>query len=448
MEPDASDLAAAKVLIVDDNPTNLKVLLQLLGPAGYSILVASNGESALKNAFRAQPELILLDVMMPEMDGYEVCRRLKANAATREIPVIFITANDQTEGLVAGFDAGGVDYIAKPFRGEEVLMRMQTHLRINRLSRELAQKNRELEEEMAQRRTLTRQLSMISDREAREWGLEEFVAQSPTMQRIAADMHTMQEQVGSSVLITGEDGTGKELVARSIHYGSARRDKAFVPVDCTDIPEDVVQSLEHRTQALSTLFGHVQGAFAGADTDQEGCFQMAHAGTLFFDEIGRIPLPLQSHLLRVLESGEVRRVGEQTGRAVDVRVLAATSLDLGERLQAGTFRRDLYEFLTQFAVVVPPLRQRPEDLPVLARHFLKLVVKEGDREPPALSTEALALLEAYAFPGNVRELKNIIERALLGSNGRDIEPRHLRFLVETASPNVDGIGRNRPFTQA
>ena len=418
----------ARILLVDDQPANLDVLCRLLEANGYKIMLAPSGAVALKSAERAMPDLILLDVMMPEMDGFEVCRRLKADEKTREIPVIFITARDVHEDVVAGFEIGAVDYIAKPFNEREVLVRVQTHVRLNRLTQELVQKNRELEEEISQRKALKGQLSMISERETERWGLEGFVGQSPTLQRIFSDIRLLQESVATSVLIAGESGTGKELIARAIHFGSPRKDGPFVPVNCAAMPADLVESL---------LFGHARGAFTGADDDRIGYFEMAHAGTLFLDEIGDMPLDLQAKLLRVLEDGEVRRVGETTDRKVDVRVLAATNADLPERIQGGRFRQDLYFRLARFTVTAPPLRERREDIPLLAQHFLQLFAGEMGRTPPPLSPQVLESLSEYDFPGNVRELKNIIERALIESRGGEIQSHQLHFAPQTeAAPSM------------
>ena len=291
----------------------------------------------------------------------------------------------------------------------------------------LAQKNQELEESIDQRRVLQGQLSQLSEREAQRWGLEDFVDQSPTMQRIFAQIRTLQTQAGTRVLIAGERGTGKELVARAIHFDDSREEGAFVGVACPTFPREVASSLEQRTQALSRLLGHARGAFAGADADQDGYVQQAHRGTLFLDEIGAIPLPLQSHLLRLLTQGEVRRLGSATSQQVDVRVLAATSMDLPAQVKTGAFHQGFYDFLTQMTVEVPPLRQRPEDIPLLAQHFVRFFMQEMGRQAPALHPEALEQLQAYSFPGNVRELKNIVERALIESDGAEVQPQHLHL---------------------
>ena len=425
------DLNGAKLLLVDDTPENLKVLRQTLEAEGYSILVATSGEAALRVVPRAHPDLILLDVMMPGMDGFETCRRLKQDGTTQGIPVIFITARAETEAIVAGFRAGGVDYVIKPFQADEVLIRVQTHLKIDRLARELARKNEELsrtnrqfQEEMARRQALSvernhlaDQLSMISSREAERWGIAGFVGRSRTIGKIFKDIGLLQG-TGISVLITGESGTGKELIARAIHYGGPRSSEPFIPVNCSAIPADLAESM---------LFGHVQGAFTGADRDRTGCFELADGGTLFLDEIGDMPADIQAKLLRVLEDGRILPVGGSQERRVDVRVLAATNADLQAGIASGAFRQDLYFRLARFPVHVPPLRERREDIPLLAQHFVHLFAEEMGMDSHALSTEVLSALEGYDFPGNVRELKNIVERALIESGGGELRPGHLHL---------------------
>jgi len=440
MQTDDIDLSGARILIVDDVPASLDLLVKALEGDGYRIAVAPAGEVALKVVDRARPELILLDVVMPGMDGYEVCRQLKADTSTRDIPVIFITGRDETREVVEGFQAGGVDYIVKPFQGDDLRVRVRTHLKLARLARELARKNAELEQrtreltganqalqaEIArgealagERNHLAEQLSMISRRETERWGIAGFIGTSPTLDKILREVDLLQSAATTSVLITGESGTGKELIARAIHFGSSRSRKPFVPLNCSAIPADLAESL---------LFGHVKGAFTGAKRDQLGHFELAHGGTLFLDEISDMPPEQQTKLLRVLEDGLIRPLGADESRPVDARILAATNADLQQRIAAGTFRQDLYFRLARFTVHVPPLRQRLEDIPLLTQHFLELFAREMGRQAPALSPEVLRALEAYDFPGNVRELRNVIERALLESGGREIRPEHLHML--------------------
>lgn len=299
---------------------------------------------------------------------------------------------------------------------------------------ELARHNRKLQEEIALRKLLRGQLSHISDQEARRWGLEGFVAESPSMQRILEEVGELQQNEARAVLLLGEPGTGKEMLARAIHYGSARSSGPFVTLNCTDLPQDVVLSLDSRSRALSALFGHVSGTFGGAESDQDGCFQMADGGTLFLDEIGRMPVSVQGSLLRALHSGEAKRMGEAESRTVDVRIIASTSVPLQRLVEEKVIAADLYQYLAGLTVELPALRQRPEDIRPLAQHFLRLLMKEMGRELPELDGDVLELLEAYSFPGNVRELKNAMERALLESGGHEIGREHIRFLGPAASP--------------
>ncbi|MEW6749705.1 MAG: sigma-54 dependent transcriptional regulator [Candidatus Latescibacterota bacterium] len=428
----------ARLLLVDDVPANLNVLCEMMHDEGYHISVAMSGSEALELAAQVVPDLVLLDVVMPGMDGYEVCRHLHAREATAQVPVLFVTARDLPEAVVEGFRAGAVDYITKPFRAEEVLARVRTHLRLHELScclaehnRLLAERNAQLEEEIAQRQRLRGHLSLLSEREAEHWGLEGFVGRSPTLRRIFDEVRLLQESAGTSVLITGESGTGKELIARAIHFGSPRREGPFVPVNCAALPRELTESL---------FFGHVRGAFTGAAGDRVGYFEMAHEGTLFLDEIGEMPGELQSRLLRVLEDRRVQRVGESTERAVDVRVLAATNQDLLQRIRQGGFRQDLYFRLARFTVTAPSLRQRREDIPLLAAHFIELFSREMGREPAGISDEAVALLRDHPFPGNVRELKNVVERAVIESRGAQVQAWHVHLTPALTAALEEGAG--------
>ena len=435
------------VLIVDDIAANRKLLRKTLEPAGYEVLLAPDGETALRLAPQTRPDVILLDVLMPGLDGFETCRQLKQHEETRDIPIIFITACDETGTMVEGFRAGGVDYLTKPFQAEEVLIRLNTHLENNRLTRMVLEKNRALEEanerlrheivsrEKAEQllQTADHQLSLISETEAERWGIPALVGTSPTMAKIIADVRKLQPLPSTNVLIVGESGTGKELIARALHFGSPRAKGPFLPVNGSAIPGELAESL---------FFGHVRGAFSGAAADKKGYFENAHGGTLFLDEIADMPLNLQSKLLRALESGRILPLGAAREKAVDVRILAATSADFQAEIAAGKFRQDLYFRLARFVAEVPPLRDRREDIAALAENFLKMSAQEMGLLKPGLSQEALRALAAYDYPGNIRELRNIIERALIESGGGDILCEHLFFLHRSEAAEMGGVLRS------
>ena len=445
MNAPAPGSSAGTVLVVDDIAANRNLLRETLEPVGYEVLLAPDGETALKVALRARPDVILLDVMMPGIDGFETCRRLKQSDATRGIPVLFITALSEMKSMVEGFHAGGVDYITKPFQTEEVLIRVKTHLENARLTQLVLEKNQELEAANEQlRREIARreqaeaslevadeQLSLISQLEAERWGLTALIGRSPTMAKIVENVRKLQPLPTTSVLITGESGTGKELVARAIHFGSPRAKSPFLPVNCSAIPADLAESL---------FFGYVKGAFSGATADKKGYFESAHGGTIFLDEIGDTPLPLQAKLLRVLETGRILPLGAAEEKPVDVRVLAATNADLQAEIAAGKFRQDLYFRLGRFVCDVPPLRERREDIALLADHFLKVLAAEMGLPKPGLSTEALAALESYDYAGNIRELKNLIERALIECGGGEIRTEHLYFLSSSPPSSAGALG--------
>jgi len=424
----------ATILIVDDIPANLNLLREGLEPEGYEILGAPSGEIALQIANRTVPDLILLDIVMKGIDGFETCRRLKADPKTANIPVIFITVKDEVEDIVTGFQVGGVDYITKSYRKEELLARVKTHLKIAQLTKALSQRNAELTQEIAKREQEEKarrqaedalmkadeQLSIISEQEASR--IEGFVGQSKTIASILDNVRKLQNTGTTSVLITGESGTGKELIARAIHFGGTRAKGPFIPVNCSAIPSELAESL---------FFGHVRGAFTGANANKKGYFEVADGGTLFLDEIGEMPLDLQPKLLRVLDNGVVIPMGATDGRQVDVRVLAATNIELPRRVVEGKFREDLYYRLAGFPVIVPPLRERQEDIPLLVNHFLSMFATDMVIKQPKINPEALSALESYHFPGNVRELRNIIEGALIRSSSETIQPEHLHFIDVT-----------------
>jgi len=426
-------MSRKRILIVDDTAASLSLLASVLEPRGYEVLAAANGKDALKLADRAQPDLIILDVMMPGHNGFSVCRTLKSEDTTREIPIIFLTSRQETESVVEGFRVGAVDYIIKPFQAEEVITRVATHLKISVLTKELQQRNAELETEIKKRHAAEhareradQRLSAMASQEARRWGLTGFVGQSRHLRRILDDIERLQSFGKTSVLITGESGTGKELVARAIHHSSPRADGPFIPVNCVAVPVELAESM---------FFGHLKGSFTGATADRKGHFELADGGTLFLDEIGDMPATLQAKLLRVLEDGEITPVGATRSRRVDVRVLSATNADLHAKIASGDFRQDLYFRLARYTVETPPLRERPEDMPLLATHFLEVFAAEMGVTPPALDSAALHLLQAHSFPGNVRELKNIMERALILSGGKAIKREFLQLLPSGNTPH-------------
>jgi DNA-binding NtrC family response regulator len=438
----------ATILIIDDISSNIGVLSTALESAGYRVLAALSGTAAIKSASKARPELILLDVMMPEIDGIETCRRLKSNPATAAIPVIFITANDENQSLVEGFLAGGVDYVTKPFQIEEVLLRVATHLRIHRLTNELKVRGSELEQANADLTAEIRRrekaevaltladakLSVLTEAEARSWGLQGFLGQGPLFKKLLREIRAVQDYPKTNVLLTGESGTGKELIARAIHFGGPLAKGPFVAVNCSALPAELAESY---------LFGHSRGAFTGAIADRKGYFELADGGTLFLDEIGDMPMALQAKLLRIIEDGQVMPVGATKGSRVSVRVVAATNVDLPARAAVGEFRQDLYYRLMHFHVGVPPLRDRREDIPLLAAHFVRMFSTELKRKPPALRVDALERLTAHSYPGNIRELKNTIERAMIYAGSLHIQAEHIVF-----APQVGTGATKDPFPEA
>jgi DNA-binding NtrC family response regulator len=422
---DSFDLAGTKVLIVDDIAENRLLLRQTLSPEGIDLQLASNGETAISVALRTHPDLIFLDVMMPGLDGYETCRRLKSTPETRDIPIIFITAHNEVDAIVKGFRVGAVDYIAKPFRTEEVLARARTQLQLSRLTRSLQERNEQLELEIAGRKQAETErdqvharLDTLAQQEAARWGVSGMIGQSGPFHDVIGKIRKVAGFGASRVLITGESGTGKELIARAIHAGGPRSAGPFVPVNCSAITAELAESL---------FFGHVKGSFTGAVDDRRGFFELADGGTLFLDEVGDMPMALQAKLLRVLEDGEVHPLGAAAPIKVDTNIVAASNIDFESRIQSGDFRQDLYFRLARFTFQAPPLRERSDDIELLAHHFVRLFAQEIKVPPPLLSDQAKEALLAYDFPGNVRELKNILERAVMESEGELIQPEHLHF---------------------
>ena len=566
--------AKSTILLVDDNPTNLQLLFGTLKGLGHKLLVAKSGEDALKVAQWAQPDLILLDILMAGIDGFETCAKLKENPETRDIAVIFLSALDDTDDKIKGLSLGAVDYIAKPFQAEEVIARVETHLTIARLRNELAERNRQLEAanqpildsvgdgiygldldgrisfanpaamqltgypkealighsihelhlyarwdgtpyhfiESGIYQTLKQGVARQSDgdvfwrhagdhfavswtctpikragvvtgavlafrditqRKRQEHQLRDALAEVERLRdRLQAENAYLQAEVkiegrfdsivgespalkavldqidqvaptNSSVLIIGESGTGKEALARAIHDLSPRRDRPLIKVNCGAITPTLIES---------ELFGHEKGAFTGASRQRQGHFELADGGTIFLDEVGELPLDAQVKLLRVLQEHEISRVGSESAIKVDVRVIAATNRDLVEMVEEGDFRMDLFYRLNVFPLNVPPLRERREDIPLLVAKFLADQARAQGRAFSRVSEDGMQLLMDYHWPGNIRELQNVIERAAILARDQvvPIAP-HLVYSGINAPPELadpasaDAAGRDEDF---
>lgn len=389
-----------RVLVADDDPLACKILKRLLGP-DYQVDSYANGEEALAHYRSRGADVLLTDLKMPRMGGLELLSAVKAIDPTALVFVI--TGHSSFEGAVAAVKQGAYDYIAKPFDPDDVLLRINRALKERSLEETVTRYRLERAQEQDRVHPLTRNQRMLQ----------------------MLDLARRAARTDSSILIQGETGVGKELVARSIHQWSPRREYSFVPVNCGAIAEGVLES---------ELFGHEKGAFTGAIARRLGYFEMASKGTLFLDEIGTTNSPFQVKLLRVLQDHTVCRVGSSTPVAVDCRIIAATNRQLEDAMRQGCFRSDLYYRLSVVTLQIPSLRERPEDIPLLAEHFLKSF-SSINPAVTSISSDGMRLLRRYGFPGNVRELENIIERAMILANGCELTPQNL--LVSADADNVD-----------
>jgi two-component system response regulator AtoC len=391
----------ARVLVVDDERKMRRVLQILLEQMGLESVAAENAEAALEMIGAEKMDLVLTDLKMPGMDGIELLKHIRV--LDPDLPVIVLTAHGTVQTAVEAMKQGAFDYVLKPFDVEAVELIIHKALEM----RQYRAENRYLREE-------------VDGPPA----FESLIGTSAAMQGI----FDLIRQVGptrSAVLITGETGTGKELVARAIHNLSPRRDKLFVPLNCAAVPAELLES---------ELFGHTRGAFTGAQTDRTGKFELADGGTLFLDEIGDMAYALQAKLLRVLQEGVIERLGSNRRVTVDVRVLSSTNRDLSAAMREGKFREDLYYRLNVFHIVLPPIRERREDIGPLADFFLDKFSRELGKAPLALTAEARQLLEQYEWPGNVRELQNLMERAAVLCSGHEIDATFFRLLLPQARP--------------
>ena len=564
------------LLLVDDNPVNLQVLYQTLEGHDYKLLLAKNGEDALTIVKKVHPALILLDIMMPGIDGYEVCRQIKANSDLADVAIIFLSALDDVKDKVKGFNFGAVDYIAKPFQSEEVIARVETHIKIRQLEKTLEKKNKQLEEDNSlilesmgegllgvdkqglvtfinpagseligwledeirgknfhdvlmhtdregRRNPVEKDqvfntlhdhtvrqsdndifwnkngqsfpveytvtaiegdtdissacvvFKNISERKKREKDLNKALktveelkeklqeenthlrAESSYLQeeirneqnygeiigQSSALIKTMEEaqqvaQTDTSVLINGESGTGKESMARAIHQYSSRKDRPLIKVNCGAIAESLVES---------ELFGHVKGAFTSAINDRTGHFELADNGTIFLDEIGELSLDVQVKLLRVLQEQEIQRVGSGKIISVDVRIIAATNRDLKKMVDDGAFRMDLFYRINVFPLTVPPLRERKSDIPLLIAKFLDNLSKKLGKPLKGLSDVSMELLMDYHWPGNIRELQNVIERSAILSKTEVVEVDDALVPVSIVQVKLDKNNSDRSATE-
>jgi DNA-binding NtrC family response regulator len=402
---DAGMSRGGRVLIVDDEPDVVANWTRLLERDGYLCLTAGGGERALALFEAERPDVVLTDLQMPRVDGLAVLRR--ALEVDPDVVVVVITGHGTIESAVEAMRAGAFDYLLKPLPSNDVL-RLVVERGVAR--RRLVEENRRLRESL---------LPQV--------GLDTLVGKSPAMQAVL-DLVRKAARSEANIMIQGESGTGKELVARAIHANSPRAREVFVPVDCAALPENLLES---------ELFGHERGAFTGADRAKPGMFEVADRGTLFLDEVGELPLPLQTKLLRALQEREIRRVGGTKQVSVDVRLVSATNRDLAEAVGKREFREDLFYRVNVIAIALPPLRERAGDVPLLAYHFLSRYGRNRERPLEGIAPEALAVLEGYAWPGNIRELQNVIERACALADGptvhvRDL-PEHLRGRGRSAS---------------
>ncbi|MDQ0396482.1 sigma-54-dependent transcriptional regulator [Labrys monachus] len=375
------------VLIADDDPVQRRLLEAMVRRFGYHARLADGGEAALREIEAGRIDLVILDLVMPDLDGMGVLGRLRAKGIA--VPVIVQTAHGSIDAVISAMRAGAADFVVKPVGGERLQISIRNALRMHALERDAR---------------------LLAKRSAGLLGFRDMVVRSPEMERVA---HLSERAAGSAipVLIEGEAGTGKQTVARAIHGTGERRGRPFVAVNCAALPEETAEAI---------LFGHEKNSVAGAPDRQVGKFAEAHGGTLFLEDIGELPLDLQARIVEALRSGEVGPVGARRPVRTEFRLISSTSCNLIERVKAGLFREDLYYRLHVFPIMLPPLRLRRDDVGELARHFLARFSVEEGRRVRSISAEALAMLAAYDWPGNVRQLENAVFRAVILAEGDEV----------------------------
>jgi DNA-binding NtrC family response regulator len=394
----------ARILVVDDEEIVIRSCLRILGDDGdCEVEAVQDGVEALKKIDDGHYDVLILDIMMPKMDGLEVLRRVKETHP--DIDVIMVTGLSQIETAVRSMKLGAFDYLPKPFDPDELKLVVKRALE----RRQLLQENLELRSEVSSK-----------------YRFENIIGASPQMQNVYR-LIAKCAPTNSTVMLTGESGTGKELIARAIHYNSLRKDKPFVAVDCNSLSENLLES---------EMFGHVKGSFTGAVVNKKGMFEVADSGTLFLDEIGNISLSTQAKLLRVIQEREFKAVGDTRTQSANFRLLTATNKDLKAMVADGAFREDLYYRINIFPILIPPLRERRDDIPPLAFHFLRVFSEELGKKVSEFSEGAMSALVHHDWPGNVRELENTIHRAVILATDKVVRQAHLANIIEVL-PRLD-----------
>ncbi|HEX5108307.1 MAG TPA: sigma-54 dependent transcriptional regulator [Vicinamibacterales bacterium] len=404
---------APRILVVDDESSLRDMLRIVLRRDGYEVLLAENGRAAIDVLKRERVDLLLSDIRMSEVSGVDVLKAAKE--VNRDIVAFMMTAFASTETAVEAMRLGAVDYLTKPFSMDELRLKIQQHLESSRLKQENV--------------LLKRALNSRHE-------FSNIIGRSDSMLAVFRMIETIAK-TGSTVLVTGESGTGKELAARAIHFNSMRRDHPFVALNCGAVPETLLES---------ELFGHMRGAFTGADTNKKGLLEIADRGTIFLDEIGEMNLSMQVKLLRVLQERRYRRLGGTEESQADIRVIAATNQDLPRLVSEGKFREDLYYRINVIPVHLPPLRERREDVALLAQHFLEKHSARAEKSVRGISQEATALLAAYHWPGNVRELENVIERCVALEQTPVVLAETLPANIRSAGSGTSGPASGREAT--
>jgi DNA-binding NtrC family response regulator len=409
-----------KIFIVEDEKDAVEMITTLLELEGYQVFSAPSGTEAmrfLETRRQMAPEsetpvdLILLDIMLGDEDGRDICRKVKEDEEMRFIPIIMLTVRSSLQDKINSLNIGADDYLTKPFINEELLAKVKVMLRIKDLHDELKrEKNKNI---------------LLSQALEKRYSFGNILGKNSRMQEIYEFISDISN-ADSTVLIQGESGTGKELIARAIHFNSHRKTKPFVVANCSAYSQNLLES---------ELFGHEKGSFTGAIRRKVGRFELAHGGTIFLDEIGEVSPPTQILLLRVLQDHRFERVGGEETLEVDVRVIAATNKNLMEEMKKGTFREDLYYRLNVIPIFVPPLRERKDDIPLLASHFLQKFTHEKKKEVASISPEVMETLLAHSWPGNVRELENTLEHAIIIAKKDKILPKDLpQYLLQKPLP--------------